>query len=780
MAYLENMKLLKDSFPDAWKKMSEIEGQLDKDLVRSVPSKKGSTTLLVGQMFLHNENNPIQEAKEIIENHKNTEDHSDILFYGIGLGYHIKAFIKQYPNASFDIYEPVPEVFHQFLCYTDLTQIPRHLIKNIYIESHAEDPLKFCSSFVRKIRNSVLIIELPAYKSIFPEKRQNFYTQFENHIRERSASVNTNSAFEKRWTINSTKNFIQVLNTPDILLDKKGSFKNKPAIIVASGPSLEEEIENLRTIKEAGLAYIFSVGTALNTLVQHEIYPDAACTYDPTEKNQVICKEVLEKAIKSIPLIFGSTVGYETLEKYPGPKMHMLISQDSLAAFYLKPGSKEGNELIHDATTIALITLQLLYKLGFSPIVLAGQNLAYRDKKVYAAGSTFHPHEANEKVLENAVMVKDVYGNQVASNHSFIRMRQQIEVYLSHHKDANVINTTKYGAHIEGTRFQNLDELMKEQLLDRFVEDNWLESGNCSYDIEYLIEQSHIMNGAYAEVNQLLERCQLNLDIISQLADSSDSIRINQSYEEFNLSMDELRKNHFFATFITPMNRVELEFLMLAVPGISAERDPILKAQMMEKEFRLYLLNCEQDINAISPVFQEMSQSIHSFYTDYIIHKKVAMTKVLLIDCDGVLTDGANYYSASGAELKKFNFKDRSGILRLHEKGIQTLLINPEADLVIENAAEKMGIRTVYSGTEDKKQIIATVLKEYALDYTEIACIFNDMSDLELFKQAGLSFAVKNASKEVQHVVDYVLTVNGGQGAIFEIAELLTADKIFV
>lgn len=770
MAFIENMEILKESFPDVWAKMSELEGKLDKDLVKTISTRDGTQILKVGKQFIHDKKVPLSEAENIIKQFNNVKEHSDILFYGMGMGYHIKAFVDQYPGLSFSIYEPVPEVFYQFLCNADLKQMPLHLLKNIYIENCPEDPNIFCGQYVRKISNSVMVIDLPAYRTIFPDKHKTFFAEFEKQINERRLSVATNSTFQKRWTINSLKNFIQVLNSPNILVEKKGYFRNKPAILVAAGPSLEEEIGNLRKIKEDGLAYIFSVGTALNSLIQRQVYPHAACTYDPSEENQIFCKEVLEKGIKSIPLIFGSTVGYETLAKYPGPKSHMLISQDSLAAFYLNAVNQERVESINDATTIAIITLQLLYKLGFNPIILVGQNLAYLDGKNYTAGSTYPSQEAIQPEPNNAVLVKDVYGNEVFSNHSYIRMRQQIENYLSHYTDINIINTTKYGAHIEGTRFETLDTIIS-QLNHRVVEDEWLESEKIGYDMEYLIKQNHIMNDAHAKVAQLLEKCKLNLDNVRQLADSGNVRRIGQSYEQFNLSMDELRNNQFFATFITPMNRVELEFLILTVSDISRETDPIIKAQLMEQHFRPFLLNCEQDIISISPFFQEMNQSIQDIYKIRTVRQKAAGIKILLVDSDGVLTDGSIYYSASGDEIRKFHYKDCTGINLLKEKGIKILINNPDANPVIKNAAEKLGIHEITSG--NKSGIIAVVAKEYGLEQTEIACIFNDMCDLAWFKQVGLSFAVQNASQDLQNAVDYVLAVNGGQGAMLEIAKLL-------
>jgi len=223
------------------------------------------------------------------------------------------------------------------------------------------------------------------------------------------------------------------------------------------------------------------------------------------------------------------------------------------------------------------------------------------------------------------------------------------------------------------------------------------------------------------------------------------------------------------------MSRVELEFLILAIPEVSRERDPEKKAQLMEKTFRPYLSVCEKDINSIIPLFQELTDSIQRHYQMYLVYKKAELTKLLLLDLDGILTDGAVYYSASGDELKKFNYKDRAGILRLKEQGIKPLLITTKEDPMLKTAAEKFGITDIVAG--DKEIIIADIQRKYSLDYTEMACLFNDLSRPELFRQVGLSCAVKNAFSGLRQGVDFVLTTNGGDGAIAEIAELFAAAK---
>src|SRR5690606_20679404 len=122
------------------------------------------------------------------------------------------------------------------------------------------------------------------------------------------------------------------------------------------------------------------------TLIHHDIYPDAATTYDPSARNQIVFEKVKEKDIADIPMIFGSSVGYETLIDYPGKKYHMITSQDTVSNYYLKNKNEDSIYIVQDAPSIAVVTVQLLYELGFNPIILVGQNLAYKGKKRHSEG----------------------------------------------------------------------------------------------------------------------------------------------------------------------------------------------------------------------------------------------------------------------------------------------------------------------------------------------------------------------------------------------------------
>jgi Uncharacterized protein conserved in bacteria len=116
-------------------------------------------------------------------------------------------------------------------------------------------------------------------------------------VKNQRSALSVNYAFKKRWIINSVNNFKTVLTTPNILTDNRGQFRDKTAILVSAGPSLDYEIEYLKYIKSNHLAFIFSVGTSINTLIHHGIYPDVMTTYDPTETYRLVFNNINVRGI---------------------------------------------------------------------------------------------------------------------------------------------------------------------------------------------------------------------------------------------------------------------------------------------------------------------------------------------------------------------------------------------------------------------------------------------------------------------------------------------------
>ncbi len=772
------MNLLKTHFPLVWSRFKEIENSLDPELVKIVDPINGFPNLVVNMQepyYIHDEFDPVLEGTNVIEQNENPGEYSDVLFYGIALGYHLNAFINKYPGTVFSIYEPVPEIFFQFLSYIDLTDIPLSSIKYIYIEGRPDDALLFSHEYVNQMRDSVLIIDFPSYKNVFSERYEHFFTAFETAVNERRSAVNVTSAFEKRWTLNSMKNLKAVLSSPNIILEKKNYFVDQPAVLVAAGPSLEEEIDNIRYIKENGLAYIFSAGSAVNTLVDFHVHPHAACSYDPSPKNQVVFQKLIDENIVDIPLIFGSTIGYETLAKYPGPKFHMLTKPDHVSPFYLRSKSEIQLDTINDAPSISVVVLQLLKLLGFNPIILVGQNLAYKDNKQHAEGLNYSNAVLDPKQLNDALEIEDIYGNKVFSNPSFNRMRMQMEIYISMYKDIQIINTTRGGARIKGTAFKSLDDVIRDTLQDRVVDENWLCLKGLNYEADYLVNQYTTMKQDHEKLDNLIEKLNYLLYKINKQAENLGFRQMDHIFTALENAYSQLKQNAFLNTFIMPMNQIADQILQRSIVNINLEKDNYKKAKMTAAEFGEFIYSCENDIQMITPIFQEMNRAIESFLGEY-IKEKASKIRILLINFEGVLSDGGLYYSKKGCDIK-LNSRDIQSMIRLQQQGIKIAIIVRQNEKILKKAYRHAGVGCLIINEKDKYQRIKTICSVEQVNHEEIACLIDDTSDLDLMKYSGLSFAVNDAMEEVKSQADYLCMLKGGGGVLREVAQVLLSDS---
>ncbi|GFN35857.1 motility associated factor glycosyltransferase family protein [Tepidimicrobium xylanilyticum] len=616
MILIDNVNILKLAYPNLWNRLKSLEDTITTSPIHVEEARKGDKTIWIEKddkkLYLHSKYNPIKEAEAIIEEYEEVESDTTVIFYGTGMGYHIDLFLQRHPDVNYYIYEPIPELLYTYLSHKSLKKLPSLKMKDLILADNEVEARNFFNQLIDKASGRYIHVVLSSHKNIFTEEYEKFLELFKKTLKDKKSSIGINLAFQKRWILNSMKNFKVVLSTPNILLEKKGAFKGKPAIIVAAGPSLNEEIENIRYIKEKGLAYIFSVGSAINTLIYHNIYPDAATTYDPGKFNHNVFKKIKEKGIKDIPMIFGSSVGYETLIDYPGEKYHMITSQDPVSNYYLK--SKDGNtiNIVHDAPSIAVVTVQLLYELGFNPIILVGQNLAYKGKKRHSEG-VYYSKDVTDKEVEEGIWVKDVYGNEVLTNEGYNNMRLQMEHYIKTLPNIKVINTTKGGAHIEGADFKELSLVMEEYLKEKVVEDDWLEGNRTQYDKEYLRLQSKKMDRAYKRAFKLMDEYYDILNTIERLIKNQNFNQAEKTYVKLDKALRKIERNDYFATFVLPMNRVQYELLANSIDSLNEERNPIEKGRRIVESFKRFMDLCKEGIDKIDDVYSEIKTDIEEF-----------------------------------------------------------------------------------------------------------------------------------------------------------------------
>ncbi len=146
--------------------------------------------------------------------------------------------------------------------------------------------------------------------------------------------------------------------------------------------------------------------------------------------------------------------------------------------------------------------------------------------------------------------------------------------------------------------------------------------------------------------------------------------------------------------------------------------------------------------------------------------------KVLIMDVDGVLTDGRIIIDGNGVESKFFNVQDGFGVVFARKSGIKTAIISARPSPVVQWRAKDLGIDKVFM-VYPKISAYETLKQEWGVNDDEICFIGDDLADLVILKKVGFAVAVKNAVSEVKQVVDYVTEKSGGHGAVRELVELI-------
>ena len=157
--------------------------------------------------------------------------------------------------------------------------------------------------------------------------------------------------------------------------------------------------------------------------------------------------------------------------------------------------------------------------------------------------------------------------------------------------------------------------------------------------------------------------------------------------------------------------------------------------------------------------------------------KKAASIKVLILDVDGVLTDGRITLNERGDEVKSFNVKDGLGLKILMSTGIEVVIITGRKSVVVEHRAKELGIDEVWQGIKDKRALCKKIIGEKGLKKKEVCCIGDDLPDLAMFMEAGLRIAVADAVEEVREKADFVTKKKGGDGAVREACEWILKSK---
>jgi len=159
------------------------------------------------------------------------------------------------------------------------------------------------------------------------------------------------------------------------------------------------------------------------------------------------------------------------------------------------------------------------------------------------------------------------------------------------------------------------------------------------------------------------------------------------------------------------------------------------------------------------------------------LQSRIKRIKLLLLDVDGVLTDGSIILDSQGNELKAFHVRDGHGIKLAQRAGIMVGIITGRKSGIVDARARELGIQEVHQGAHEKIKVYLALLEKYGFKDDEIAYMGDDTVDVSIFQRVGLAVTVADADPAVKPYVDLIMKTPGGRGAVREFINLLLKNK---
>ena len=159
------------------------------------------------------------------------------------------------------------------------------------------------------------------------------------------------------------------------------------------------------------------------------------------------------------------------------------------------------------------------------------------------------------------------------------------------------------------------------------------------------------------------------------------------------------------------------------------------------------------------------------------IFTRASKVKLLVLDVDGVLTNGQLLFSNQGDELKAFSTLDGQGIKLLQNAGIQVALITGRISTLVAKRAENLGIKILFQGREDKLIALDSILSDLHLDYSSVAYVGDDWPDLACIRRVALGVTVPDAHPELKNHAFCITSLPGGKGAVREVCDWILKSQ---
>lgn len=450
----KNLEALKNTVIQ--RRLSKISAEESRIGISYCITPTNDYVLLKNDLPTDDLNNPREAAKQMIAKNINHEmkNNDTIIIFGIGLGYLLDEVYQEFPSKIY-IYEPDLMLLHFVLSNADISE---HLASGrVFITNDMDELLnKLSSTFLTK--DKVEIVYIQNYAIVHNKELLMLTQKVYDVCKSKIVDINTIAKFSKRWLVNTINNISAINNNNMYLLSElENKFTGQTALIAGAGPSLNENLPKIQANR--GKFVIFAVNKVVKYLLQNGITPDFVVGLDARNMDKTLggIDGHLSRANCLMDIRTDSSIINKGFNK--------IFVNFSETDFFIKKLAKYNNtmkfyEAGGSASTFALTAA---VKMGFSQIVLAGVDLAFKENQIYAYGENMNRVSQNEIIVDsvkkNLVQVKSVSGGIVYTRDDYEAFIHHFEELIKELKFPNIYNISSFGAYIEGVKAVSFEEL---------------------------------------------------------------------------------------------------------------------------------------------------------------------------------------------------------------------------------------------------------------------------------------------------------------------------------
>ena len=562
--YEKNLKTLDKYYPQMSKLIQEAQNDLQEEIrITESRSDDGEIVLKIEKenrtLYLGGKRSAKEPAEMWVKTLGKLQRNALVLMVGVGNPAYLKELVEQTENRiSIIVYEPSLHIFLKFLEMVDLEcWMEKHLII-FWVEGLEDMDAEHMKGILRNVLkyerlNCSKTLILPNYDALFPEEA----VEFVKMCRDIAVGEMINYNTEYRFSDVLVKNLL--CNARYLYKGYKTTQLTEvvppsvPGILVAAGPSLNKNIEELRAAK--GKAFIIAVDTAIKPLLNAGIIPDMFAIVDGKKPLDLIQIE----GARDIPMMTTLSAASEVLDYHTGMKFFYDEGYEFAEEIFSRSEECYGD--VPSGGSVATSAFSLLYKLGINTIILVGQDLAFTNNKSHADG-TFK-EKMDEQDTSQFIKVEGNYEDKVPTRSDFKFYLDWYNAYIQgckeHKKEFRVINATEGGAKIKNTEIMTLKEAIQQEcvteidiqknlqkLKPMLSEENqkWAKNYLAGFSEEYkkMASESRKLQATYKKLDKICNRKNMDpkeyLSILRKLEKQIKAIEKKKSvYQLVTLTM---------------------------------------------------------------------------------------------------------------------------------------------------------------------------------------------------------------------------------------------------